>query len=180
MRFESDVGLSGHPGLSAEPYSLPISPGHYRIEAELSRLVGYNGVTDIWILRSDLASFREDVPNQKIRMIIQTHGGVVIAERSSLLRVRDYFDSFDYDDPDGTVLWNQFAYGFSSIHTERLEIPGDTSAHEFGFWPCDEYLTATPLLAGGDICGYHIECRCDESGVKRPEPQFGLIYGSHL
>jgi len=172
MRFDKEIGLSGHPGLAADVYSFPIGrPGIYRFETAPSSLEDYHGVAEIRILHVDATSFEEDISNRRIGISIETHGGAVVSERANLSDLRQYFDEVDFDrGSDNEALWNRFADGFSSIHTEQLNVPGESTSRVFAFFPCDEYLAATPLLSEGDVCGYLLQCRCDPDGNALPPP----------
>lgn len=170
--FEQEIGLSGHPGLAADIYSLPIGrPGIYRFETTPSNFEDYRGVAEIKILRSDVESFEEDISNRRTGISIETHGGAVLSERSLLSDLREYFDEADFErGSDNEALWNRFADGFSSIHTERLDVPGASTLQVFAFFPCDEHIAATPLLNEDEICGYLLQCRCDPDGNVLPAP----------
>lgn len=172
MPFNEEIGLSGHPGLAADIYSLPIGrPGIYRFETTPSSFEDYRGVAEITVLHSDVKSFEEDISNRRTGICIETHGGAVISEGSHLSDLREYFDDADFDrGSDNEALWNCFADGFSSIHTERLDVPGVSTSQVFAFFPCDEYLAATPLLNEDEVCGYRIQCRCDPEGNILPAP----------
>ncbi|BDS05364.1 hypothetical protein NT6N_04040 [Oceaniferula spumae] len=168
MRLDKEIGLSGHPGLAADIYSLPIDrPGIYRFEATPSSLEDYHGVAEIRVLHVDTQSFEEDTSNRRTGVSIETHGGAVVSERSHLSDMREYFDEADFDrGSDNETLWNRFADGFSSTHTEQLSVPGGASSRVFAFFPCDEYLAVTPLLNEGDVCGYLLQCRCGSRGER--------------
>jgi hypothetical protein len=170
--FAEEIGLSGHPGLAADIYALPIGrPGVYRFETTQSNLEDYHGVAEIRVLRSDVNAFEEDFSNRRTGISIETHGGAVVAERRHLSELREYFDEADFDrGSENEALWNRFADGFSSIHTERLNVPGASTTQVFAFFPCDEYLAATPLLNDDEICGYLLQCRCDPDGNVLPAP----------
>lgn len=172
MQFNSEIGLSGHPGLAADIYSLPITrPGVYRFETTPSQLENYQGVAEIRILRSDVISFDEDHSSRRNGISIETHGGVVVSERTHLSNLRGYFDRADFDPgSDAEALWNRFADGYSSSHIEQFDVPGASTLQEFGFFPCDEYLATTPLLYDDEVCGHLIQCRCDPKGNILPAP----------
>lgn len=170
--FAKEIGLSGHPGLAADIYSLPIGrPGVYRFETTPSNLDDYYGVAEIRILRSDANSFEEDISNRRTGISIESHGGVVISERSHLSALREYFDEAEFHrGSDNEALWNLFAHGFSSIHTEQIGVPSASTTQVFAFFPCDEFIAATPLLNEDEICGYLLQCRCDPDGNVLPAP----------
>ncbi len=166
MLFDKEIGLSGHPGLAADIYSLPIGrPGIYRFETTPSDFKDYHGVAKIRVLHSDVKSFEEDIQNRRTGISIETHGGAVVSERSHLSDLREYFDDADFDrGSDNEALWNRFSDGFSSVHTERLDVPSASTSRVFAFFPCDEYIAATPLLNENEVCGYLLQCRCDPDG----------------
>jgi hypothetical protein len=172
MRFDKEIGLSGHPGLAADIHSLPIGrSGVYRCETTPSSIADYHGAAEIRILREDVSSFEEDISNRRSGISIETHGGAVVAERSHLSSLREYFNIAEFEPgSDGEALWNRFADGFSSTHTERLNVPGDSASRMFAFFPCGEYIATTPLLNEDEVCGYLIQCRCDPDGNTMPAP----------
>ena len=172
MQFDKEIGVSGHPGLAADIFSLPIDrSGLYRFEATPSRFEDYYGVTEIRVFHVDVNSFEEDISNRRTGISIETHGGAVVAERAHLSDLREFFDEAEFDrGSDNEALWNRFADGFSSIHTEPLSVPGTSTFRVFAFFPCDEYIAATPLLNEHEVCGYLLQCRCDPEGNALPAP----------
>lgn len=158
--IQDAIGLSGHPGLVAEIYSLPVDvPGEYRVRA-ITDEIGRRRRILVTAVASE--GFEKPSPSSKLVMTNESHGGVMIGEHRNLVQIKDHIDPYE---PSRHSVWNQIAGGFTDqllSWTADMDLPGGS----FAMVAAEDWLTATPLQKDGLICGYEIWCCCDYKGIQ--------------